>query len=81
MSILWTWQSLCECLNLPVSRGPDIDGIDFDSRTIKPNELFVALPRDPRNRFNSAERTVRDGHGYVEDAFKNGAVAALVHRK
>ncbi len=81
MSILWTWQSLCECLNLPVSKGPDIDGIDFDSRTIKSNELFVALPGDPGNRFNSAERTVRDGHGYVEDAFKNGAVAALVHRE
>src|SRR5437016_10392823 len=40
-----------------------------DSRTIRRGDLFVAL---------SGERF--DGHAYVEQAFKQGAVGALVRR-
>ena len=41
-------------------------GVSIDSRTIQPGDLFVALKAD------------RDGHEFVNSAFENGAVAALV---
>ena len=43
-------------------------GLSIDSRTLKPGEIFVAL------------KDVRDGHDFVEAAFKKGAAAALVSR-
>jgi len=42
-------------------------GVSIDSRTIQPGDLFVALKAD------------RDGHEFVNSAFENGAVAALVN--
>jgi MurE/MurF fusion protein len=44
-------------------------GLSIDSRSVKPNELFVAL-KGPNF----------DGHDYVGAALKAGAVAALVQR-
>ena len=44
-----------------------ISGIQHDSRAVQPGDLFVALP---------GERV--DGHDFVENARKAGAVAALV---
>ena len=44
-------------------------GISFDSRTIKKGDLFIALPGK------------RDGHDYLQAAFDNGAVAAIVSKK
>jgi len=44
-------------------------GISLDSRNIKKGEIFVAF---------EGERV--DGHDYVLEAFKNGAVAAIVTR-
>jgi UDP-N-acetylmuramyl-tripeptide synthetase/UDP-N-acetylmuramoyl-tripeptide--D-alanyl-D-alanine ligase len=44
-------------------------GVSIDSRSVKPNELFVAL-KGPNF----------DGHDYVGAALKAGAAAALVHR-
>ena len=41
-------------------------GVSIDTRTIQPGDLFVALKAD------------RDGHKFVNAAFENGAVAALV---
>ena len=41
-------------------------GVSIDTRTIQPGDLFVALKSD------------RDGHEFVNSAFENGAVAALV---
>jgi len=51
-------------------RGPDVevDGASFDSRTVAPGELFVALVAD------------RDGHDFVATALRAGAGAALVSR-
>ncbi|MDR1857889.1 MAG: UDP-N-acetylmuramoyl-tripeptide--D-alanyl-D-alanine ligase, partial [Treponema sp.] len=43
--------------------------VSIDSRTVQEGSLFVALVG-----------TVCDGHGFVEAAFKGGAVAALVKR-
>jgi UDP-N-acetylmuramoyl-tripeptide--D-alanyl-D-alanine ligase len=46
-----------------------ISQVVIDSRQATPGSLFVALPGEHV-----------DGHDYVADAFKRGAVAALVHR-
>ncbi|MDP6040783.1 MAG: UDP-N-acetylmuramoyl-L-alanyl-D-glutamate--2,6-diaminopimelate ligase, partial [Candidatus Latescibacteria bacterium] len=46
---------------------PEISGLCIDSRTIQHGEIFVAM---------SGERS--DGHQFVDDAFKNGASAAVV---
>jgi len=43
------------------------DGISIDSRTVKDGDLFVAIA-GPNH----------DGHAFVADAIRNGAVAALV---
>ncbi|MEO6470149.1 MAG: UDP-N-acetylmuramoyl-tripeptide--D-alanyl-D-alanine ligase [Acidimicrobiia bacterium] len=47
------------------SRG---DGVAFDSRTVEPGQVFVAL------------RDVRDGHEFVADALTRGAAFAIVER-
>jgi UDP-N-acetylmuramoyl-tripeptide--D-alanyl-D-alanine ligase len=44
-----------------------VEGVSIDSRTLSPGELFVAIEGE---RF--------DGHAFVEDAFRRGAVAAVV---
>ncbi len=46
-----------------------VSGWSTDSRTIQPGDLFFALP-GPNY----------DGHCFVEDAFRKGAVAAIVER-
>lgn len=46
-----------------------LTGICFDSRSVAPGALFVALPGD-----------VTDGHAFVEAALRGGAGAALVAR-
>ncbi len=50
-------------------RGPltfDIEGIACDSRQVKPNYLFVAVPG-----------TQQDGAGFIDDALRRGAVAIV----
>lgn len=42
-------------------------GVSIDSRTVKKGELFVAI---------RGENT--DGHNYIQEAFKKGAIAAIV---
>ncbi|MEL6979176.1 MAG: UDP-N-acetylmuramoyl-tripeptide--D-alanyl-D-alanine ligase [Pseudomonadota bacterium] len=45
-------------------------GVDIDSRSLRPGDLFVALPGDGR-----------DGHDFIAAAFDKGAAAALAtHR-
>ena len=46
----------------------DIDGAGFDSRTVRPGQLFVPLVAD------------RDGHDFVDDALRAGAAAYLTSR-
>lgn len=48
---------------------PQICGIAIDSRVCKQNDLFIALPGEKA-----------DGHEFLEQAFHNGASAALVSR-
>jgi UDP-N-acetylmuramoyl-tripeptide--D-alanyl-D-alanine ligase len=55
-------------------RGPDvaIEGVSFDSRSVRPGQLFVPIVAE------------RDGHDFIEAALANGAVAyftRLGHRR
>ena len=47
-----------------------IGGISVDSRSVRPGDLFVAVPG-----------LRADGHEYLADAARAGAVAALVERE
>ena len=52
------------------SGGGGFCSVSIDSRSVQNGGLFVALPG-----------SVHDGHAFVEQAFRNGAVAALVERQ
>ena len=51
--------------------GPDValDGVSFDSRSLRPGQLFVALVAE------------RDGHEFITSALSNGASAYLSQRE
>ncbi len=58
----------CSGVIVPAEAGSEVvRGLEIDSRTTAPGDLFVALP---------GERV--DGHAYVESALRAGACAALV---
>lgn len=46
-----------------------VTGFSFDSRNLKPGEIFLALKTENR-----------DGHDYLNSAFSNGASGAIVER-
>jgi UDP-N-acetylmuramoyl-L-alanyl-D-glutamate--2,6-diaminopimelate ligase len=47
----------------------DVTGLSADSKQVKPGDLYVAIPG-----------TKVDGHQFVQEALKNGAVAVLAER-
>ena len=47
----------------------EINSISYDSRTLEPGALFVALPGDKT-----------DGHRYIDTALERGAAAVLCQR-
>ena len=47
--------------------GPNVTGVQSDSRTIEPGNIFVAI-----------EGHDRDGHDFLEDAAARGAIAAVL---
>ncbi len=49
---------------------PDVTGVCYDSRRLRPGDCFVAIP---------GEHT--DGHRYVETALRDGAAVAVVQRR
>jgi len=49
---------------------PEVTGLCYDSRRLKPGDCFVAIPGSHT-----------DGHRYVETALRDGAVAAVVQRR
>jgi UDP-N-acetylmuramoyl-tripeptide--D-alanyl-D-alanine ligase len=65
---------VAEFLNVAISGGIDwrltATGYSIDSRTIRPGELFFAV---------KGERL--DGHDFVEQAVKNGAIASVVSQE
>ena len=70
MSALWTSAEVARALAPAAIAAPfDANGVTFDSRAVAKDDLFFAL---------SGETT--DGHGFVGEAFKRGAAAAVVSR-
>src|SRR5438045_4278079 len=54
----------------PAPANPEVTGLCYDSRRLKPGDCFVAIPGSHT-----------DGHRYVETALRDGAVAAVVQRR
>ena len=79
-SRIWDWAELCRVLGLPAREGPDVFGIEFDSRRIGKGDLFVALPISTPPRFKSLPPASRDGHEFLIAAVRAGAVGVLAER-
>jgi UDP-N-acetylmuramoyl-tripeptide--D-alanyl-D-alanine ligase len=78
--VIWRWRDACIALGLTPVDGPDITGISIDTRTLEPGDLFVALSGDPGPRFHTDSRSDRDGHAYIAEAQRRGAVGAMTDR-
>jgi UDP-N-acetylmuramoyl-tripeptide--D-alanyl-D-alanine ligase len=63
---LWTAAELRDATGGSLMPDVSVSGVSIDSRSVVPEDLFVAL------------RDARDGHGFVADAFARGAACALV---
>jgi len=59
-----------EILGLEGTENPEITGIAYDSRKVKHGFLFICI-----------DGVEDDGHKYLDKAWQNGAVAAIVTRK
>src|SRR5216684_4248526 len=64
-----TLREAAEALGLEVESDAVVTGWSVDSRTLQPGDLFFAL-RGPNY----------DGHDYLAEVFRKGAVAAVVDR-
>jgi len=78
--LVWRWRDACAAVGVPEVDGPDVFGVSIDTRTLRPGDLFVALLGDPGPRFNTDSRSDRDGHAFIDDARRRGAVGAMTHR-
>ena len=67
MDYLWTIKEVRRACGVP-TKGVDADitGVSIDSRTVKKGDLFIALKNE------------KDGHDYIQKAYENGAVCAVV---
>jgi UDP-N-acetylmuramoyl-tripeptide--D-alanyl-D-alanine ligase len=66
---LWTSQEIAAATGGTGAVGAfEATGVSFDTRTLEPGDLFVALAG------------ARDGHGFAKAAFDKGAAGALVAR-
>jgi UDP-N-acetylmuramoyl-tripeptide--D-alanyl-D-alanine ligase len=67
----WNVVQVADALGVPapagIGRGVEMPGVSIDSRTVRPGELFFAIP-GPRH----------DGHDHVVGALASGAAAAVV---
>ena len=64
---LWTSAEIAEATGGRASADFEVTGVTFDSREVKPGDLFIAMPG-----------TVHDGHKFVEGALGSGAQGVLV---
>ena len=69
MSALWTSDEVARALGAAIAAPFEANGVTFDSRAVGQGDLFFAL---------KGETT--DGHGFVPEAMKRGAAAAVVSR-
>lgn len=66
---LWTSAEIAEATGGTASGAFQVAGVEMDSRDVRPGDLFVALKGESS-----------DGHLFLDKAFANGAVAAVVDR-
>jgi UDP-N-acetylmuramoyl-tripeptide--D-alanyl-D-alanine ligase len=66
-SALWTSDEIAAATGGTASAPFEVIGVTFDSREVRPGDLFVAMPG-----------TVHDGHKFVASAFAAGAAGAIV---
>ncbi len=64
--MIWSTKDLSDCLEVDIPFGIYGERIQFNSTSIVPGDLFIALKGN------------RDGHEYVSDALSRGANAAIV---
>ncbi|HLM16001.1 MAG TPA: UDP-N-acetylmuramoyl-tripeptide--D-alanyl-D-alanine ligase [Reyranella sp.] len=69
MSALWSSDEVARALGAVIAAPFEANGVTFDSRAVGKGDLFFAL---------KGETT--DGHGFVAEAMKRGAAAAVVSR-
>ena len=69
MSALWSSDEVARALGAVIAAPFEANGVTFDSRAVGKGDLFFAL---------KGETT--DGHGFVPEAMKRGAAAAVVSR-
>jgi UDP-N-acetylmuramoyl-tripeptide--D-alanyl-D-alanine ligase len=69
VSALWTSDEVAHALGTAIAVPFEANGVTFDSRAVGKGDLFFAL---------KGETT--DGHGFVPEAMKRGAAAAVVSR-
>jgi UDP-N-acetylmuramoyl-tripeptide--D-alanyl-D-alanine ligase len=69
VSALWTSDEVAHALGTAIAVPFEANGVTFDSRAVGKGDLFFAL---------KGETT--DGHGFVVEAMKRGAAAAVVSR-
>jgi UDP-N-acetylmuramoyl-tripeptide--D-alanyl-D-alanine ligase len=69
VNALWTSDEVAQALSAVVTAPFEANGVTFDSRAVGKGDLFFAL---------KGETT--DGHGFVPEAMKRGAAAAVVSR-
>lgn len=67
MSALWTAAEIAEATGGRASGDFEVGGVTFDSREVRPGDLFIAMPG-----------TVHDGHKFVPSAVERGAAGLLV---
>ncbi len=66
---LWTAREIAEATGGTAYGEFQVSGVEMDSRDVRSGDLFVALKGESM-----------DGHKFLDKAFANGAVAALVDR-
>ena len=67
--ILWTSYQVSKVIGIKILSTWVSNGIEFDSRKVKKGNIFFALPG-----------TKSDGHNFIKDAVKSGAVAIIVNK-
>lgn len=66
---LWTAEEIAAATGGTASGAFQVSGVEMDSRDVRSGDLFVALIGE-----------AMDGHKFIDRAFANGAVAAIVDR-
>jgi UDP-N-acetylmuramoyl-tripeptide--D-alanyl-D-alanine ligase len=67
MTALWTSDEIARATGGTASEPFEVTGVTFDSREVRPGDLFVAMPG-----------TAHDGHKFVDAALAAGAAGAIV---